>query len=171
MATDHWVDAAPFRRHVRYLIGATGLSWRLVAAHADVAPRALRTLLHGRPYSGKPVDRIHLDTARALMGLDLDDLLTADYRRSCADGSRYLFRVLLTLGYRTDQLTTWLTSDDITVLSNQRGVWCSAGTRARVQACHDLLTEHPPHRTAQHPAGLRDRLPHPTALAGRNYVR
>ena len=153
MDTNHWVDAAPFRRHVRWLIGATGLSWRLIAAHADVAPRAVRTLLHGRPHTGKPVDRIHIDIARALMGLNLDDLVSADDRETCAGDARTLFATLLTLGYSPNQLSIWLTAGDFQVLSNRWELWCSAGTRARVQASHDLLTGHPDRRPAtQRPA-------------------
>ena len=164
MDTNHWVDAAPFRRHVRWLIGATGLSWRLIAAHADVAPRAVRTLLHGRPHTGKPVDRIHIDIARALMGLDLDDLVSADDRETCAGDARTLFATLMTLGYSPNQLSIWLTAGDLQVLSNRWELWCSAGTRARVQACHDLLTGHPDRRPAtQRAAPSRERHTQETA--------
>lgn len=153
-----WVDPAPFRRHVRSLIAATGLSWRLIAAHANVAPRAVRSLLHGRHPLGTPIQRIHITTARALMSLDLDDLTTADHHRACAGEPRHLLQTLLHLGYSPPQLTRWLTDDDLKVLSNPHEVWCSAGTSARVQACHDLLTEQPTPRTSASP-----RRQHPTS--------
>lgn len=158
MDTTYWVDAAPFRRHVRHLIEATGLSWRLVAAHADVAPRTIRTLLHGRPHTGQPVNRIHIDTARALMSLDVDDLTAAEDHRTCAADPRTLFHTLLTLGHDHAQLTRWLTVDDLQVLSNRSELWCSAGTRARVQACHDQLTQPPQPSAALRPSARQAHL-------------
>lgn len=142
MDTQHWAEAAPFRRHVRHIISHTGLSWRLIAAHAGLSPRALRTLLHGRPQSGRPVDRIHITTARALLALDVDDLLNAEEQPVYAGDVRQLLGTLHRLGHDTSQLTRWLTNTDVDVLSNRRLTWCSAGTRARVQACHDQLLDH-----------------------------
>ena len=67
-----WVDAEPFRAHVRDLICETGLSWRLVAAHAGVAPRAVRSLLHGR--RGYTLHRLHVSIARALTTTSIESI-------------------------------------------------------------------------------------------------
>ena len=83
-----WVDAEPFRAHVRDLICETGLSWRLVAAHAGVAPRAVRSLLHGR--RGYTLHRLHVSIARALTTTSVESIADDQHLVTDATTTRQL---------------------------------------------------------------------------------
>jgi plasmid maintenance system antidote protein VapI len=63
--TDQWVDAGPFRAHLRYLMASGSLSVEDVAAVAGISARMAERLLHGR--NGRPLRRISPDTARRLI--------------------------------------------------------------------------------------------------------
>ena len=139
-----WVDAAPFRRHVQELSRGSGLDWRLIAAHADVAPRAIRALLTGRVTRQgrrRHLVHIHVLIGAALMTLDLDDLQSAEQRRVCAGETRRLLQTLHSLDPTSRVLSNRLTPADLELQHRTDQLWCSAGTRARVQAAHDLLTD------------------------------
>jgi len=62
---DPWVDAGPFRAHLRYLMASGSLSVDDVAAVAGISARMADRLLHGR--NGRPLRRISPDTARRLL--------------------------------------------------------------------------------------------------------
>jgi hypothetical protein len=67
-----WVAAAPFRAHVRHLLEATGLPWRVVAVHADAPERMVASLLFGR--GDRPLRRIPPDVARRLLSVRISAL-------------------------------------------------------------------------------------------------
>lgn len=140
-----WVDAEPFRAHVRDLICQTGLSWRMVAAHAGVAPRAIRSLLHGR--RGTPLRHIHVSIARALATTSADDIARADEDVVEIEATRRLHQELVAagLGERLDAL---LQERDRQQLTDPQ-VWrCTRATAARIAACYDYLTQQPSPRRA-----------------------
>jgi hypothetical protein len=60
-----WVDAAPFRAQLRYLMASGSLTVGDVAAVAGISAHLADRLLHGR--DGRPVRRISPDTARRLI--------------------------------------------------------------------------------------------------------
>ena len=60
-----WVDAGPFRAHLRYLMATASLSIDDVAVVAGISVRVADRLLHGR--DGRPLRRISPDTARRLI--------------------------------------------------------------------------------------------------------
>ncbi|HET6758420.1 MAG TPA: hypothetical protein VFH20_03995 [Propionibacteriaceae bacterium] len=62
---DQWVDAAPFRAQLRYLMASGSLSVDDVAAVAGISARLADRLLRGR--NGRPVRRISPETARRLI--------------------------------------------------------------------------------------------------------
>ena len=105
-----WVDAEPFRAHVRDLICETGLSWRLVAAHAGVAPRAVRSLLHGR--RGYTLQRLHVSIARALTTTSIESIAADQHLVTDATTTRQLVADLRTAGHGPD-LTHHLPSGDL----------------------------------------------------------
>ncbi len=145
-----WVDPEPFRDHVRTLICETGLPWRLIAAHAGVAPRAIRALLHGRPDG--PIRRLHVSTARALAATSIDTIADAEKQPADSRPVHHLLRDLRRLGYPADTLETHLSASDLPDLSESRGWSCSRATAARITACYDLLTEtRPPSRRVDEP--------------------
>lgn len=67
MTTDLWVDAGPFRAHLRHLMGAGPVTSAEVAAMAGVSRRAADHLLTGR--NGRPLRRICPETARLLLAV------------------------------------------------------------------------------------------------------
>lgn len=132
-----WVDAEPFRAHVRGLICDTGLSWRLIAAHAGVAPRAIRSLLHGR--RGYTLHRLHVSIARALTNLSIESIAEDAHLVTDSTATRQLVADLRAAGHGYE-LARHLHPGDLAQLDDPQ-VWrCSRATAARVTACYDLLT-------------------------------
>lgn len=60
-----WVEAAPFRAHLRHLMSVSGLGSSSVALLAGISPRCAHRLLHGR--DGRPLRRISPEVARKLL--------------------------------------------------------------------------------------------------------
>lgn len=132
-----WVDPEPFRRHVRTLICETGLPWRLIAAHAGVAPRAIRALLHGRRTG--PIRRLHVSIARALAATSIETIAEAEHEAVDSRPIRHLLDDLRRRGY-SDQILLRVVGAPLDL--DQRPGWaCSRATAARISACYDLLTE------------------------------
>lgn len=132
-----WVDAAPFRTHVRDLICETGLSWRLIAAHADIAPRAIRSLLHGR--RGAPVHRIHVTTARALATTSAESIAADNDIATAKEPSRQLLTALREAGHDAF-VRAHLSENELACLDDPEAWQCSRATAARVLACYDTAT-------------------------------
>ncbi len=68
----YWVDAAPFRAQLRYLMGNASLSADEVAAAVGISSRLAERLLHGR--NGRPLRRVSYETGRRLLDLSVDHL-------------------------------------------------------------------------------------------------
>lgn len=62
---DTWVEAAPFRAHLRHLMAVGGLSCGGVALLTGISPRLAAHLVYGR--GGRSLRRISPDTARKLL--------------------------------------------------------------------------------------------------------
>lgn len=132
-ADPNWADAAPFRRHVLHLLRATGIDYRLYAAHAGISPHALHRLLTGtRP-------TIHAALARAILACDQDTITTASTTRIPAKPTQQLLHALTTLGWTETQLRQHLPGQDIALL-HSRALYCTRATAARVLALHDHIT-------------------------------
>ena len=70
--SDYWVDAAPFRAQLRYLMASASLSAEEVAAAAGISARLAHRLLHGR--NGRALRRVSPDTGRRLIQLSVEQL-------------------------------------------------------------------------------------------------
>lgn len=66
--TWNWVQAAPFRVHLRRILDSTGLPWRAVAGYAGVPDNVIRSLL-GRPQR-RPLRRLAPHYAARILALD-----------------------------------------------------------------------------------------------------
>lgn len=71
-ADGRWVDAAPFRAHLRHLMAVGRLETPEAAVVLGLSTRAVQHLLEGR--SGRPVRRISPSTARRLLLVSADDV-------------------------------------------------------------------------------------------------
>lgn len=152
--TCDWVDAAPFRVHARALITETGLPWRIIAAHAQVSPRALQALLHGRR-NGQPVRRLHVSLGRALAATSVESIAEAATTPTDAGPVRALLQALHQLGVTQPEVSSYLSADDWRQISQTTTLSCSVAVRARVTACYDLVTT----VTSTRPTRLRGGLP------------
>lgn len=140
--TPDWVDAAPFRDHTRALITETGLPWRIIAAHAEVSPRALQTLLHGRR-NGQAVRRLHVSVARALAATSVDSIQQSTMLQTDAGPVRALLHALTSLGITQPEVSGYLSADNWYQISQTAVLACSVDTRVRTTACYDLVTTGP----------------------------
>jgi hypothetical protein len=70
--SEHWVDAAPFRAQLRYLMASTSLSAEEVAGAAGISPRLAERLLYGR--NGRALRRVSPETGRRLLRLSVRQL-------------------------------------------------------------------------------------------------
>jgi len=118
--SDLWYEPEPFRAHVNALVADTGLHWRLLAARADIAPRVMSRLLHGK------TRRLHCTVGRALADLNAEDLADDEHRLVPALESRHLLEALQQLGHDPNHLPL-LRHNDSAVIDGRQG--CTAATR------------------------------------------
>lgn len=96
-----WVEAAPFRAHLRHLCDVSGLPWPVLAMCAGVSVSLADHLLHGR--RGRPVRRITHASAAQLLRITPADALALDRRWVDADESRRLVACLQKLGWSPER--------------------------------------------------------------------
>lgn len=94
--SEQWVDAGPFRAHLRLLMAVGALTATEVATLAGVSPRMVASLLHGR--GGRPVRRIDPESARALIAVTAYQARSLRSRQVPAAESRARLRRLLAYG-------------------------------------------------------------------------
>lgn len=66
LASPEWVDSTPFRAHLQYLVGSTGLHWRVVALFCGLPVRVAERLLAVGPGQRQPKRISHYCAARLL---------------------------------------------------------------------------------------------------------
>ncbi|HEY5820548.1 MAG TPA: hypothetical protein VIT20_01140 [Propionibacteriaceae bacterium] len=96
MLTASWVDATPFRAHLRFLMGVGALTVSDVAALAGVSATAATHLLRGR--DGRTVRRISPEMARRLITVTATDVRGLAWRLVPTDKARGYLRRLRDLG-------------------------------------------------------------------------
>lgn len=127
MTTDSvlWVDAGPFRAHLRHLMEVGGLTVAEVAVLAGVPPRMATSLVHGR--AGRPVRRISPDNARVLLRVTAGAVRDLRARQVPAEESRLRLRRMLAreelLGL-ADELG--VAAAALQELADDGSAWCSA---------------------------------------------
>src|SRR4051794_7847220 len=133
-ATAPWVEAGPFRAHLRHVMAVGELTATEVAALAGGSPRLVTSLLPGR--GGPPVRRISPDPARALLRLPAVEARELRSRQVPAAESRLRLRRLLTA--RADHVALaaelGVTSEMVATLAEETTTWCSALLALRLLA-------------------------------------
>lgn len=81
-----WVDATPFRAHLRFLMAVGSLSIGDISTLAGISSPATRHLLNGR--DGRAVRRISPQMARKLIAVSVDDVRGLPWRLVPAERAR-----------------------------------------------------------------------------------
>lgn len=140
-ADDHgpWVDAAPFRAHVRHLMAETGVAWRTIAVLADVPSQAVDHLLRGR--QGRPVPRLHPLIAERLFHLTRDVVTDASARHVHAGRTQTLLQCLVGRGWAIRDIArrTRLPESELSAIAAGREAGCSQLLAATVKAAAQAL--------------------------------
>ncbi len=106
MVADPWVEAAPFRAHLRHLMTTGQLSSSAVAILAGISPRCAHRLLHGR--GGRPLKRISPESARKLLRLTTAEARAVRSRLVPARATVQRLRWLRAAGWSDDDLAVVL---------------------------------------------------------------
>jgi hypothetical protein len=69
---EYWVDAAPFRAQLRFLMASTSLSAEEVACAVGISTSLAECLLYGR--RGRPLRRVSQETGRRLLQVSVEEL-------------------------------------------------------------------------------------------------
>jgi hypothetical protein len=80
--SEYWVDAAPFRAQLRYLMSSTSRSAEEVAEAAGISERLAHRLLYGR--NGRALRRISPECGRRLIQLSVSQLRQRPGREAAA---------------------------------------------------------------------------------------
>jgi hypothetical protein len=138
-----WVDAAPFRAHLRHLMSIGDLSVDEVAQLTGVAPRAAHALLHGR--DGRPLRRINPETARRLLQVSSADARSLGRRLVPATATVSRLHQLVSAGVSLLEVAhqTRVEAGLLLDLVQGRRSECSHLVAARVGALHARLTGYP----------------------------
>jgi hypothetical protein len=145
-----WVDAGPFRAHLRHVMGVGDLTATEVATLTGIPPRLAVSLAQGRV--GRPVRKISPAAARALLQLTAADARALRTRQVPATESRRRLRRLRRQGAGLTELATGLgvNADELAALAAPHTSWCSALlalrllTLTRVTAGDDAVPEPAP---------------------------
>lgn len=154
-----WVEAAPFRAHVRHLIGETGVAWRTLAVLADVPPQSVDHLLRGR--NGRPVPRLHPLIAERLFHLTRTAVSDAAARQVHAGRTQALLQCLTERGWMIGEIArrTQLDERALTALAAGQEPACSQLMAATVKAAAQALWDRrqPPRQIPSEPSAQRNR--------------
>lgn len=143
-----WVDAAPFRAHLRHALAVADVPWPAVAVAGGVPVAAVRALLFGR--SGHPQTRIDPRLAARLLSVDAGQLTRMRSTRVAASGTTDRLRSLLAAGVDPLQLARWcrVPPPELALLVDGDATTCSRLTEALILAAERLRATPPPRRAA-----------------------
>ncbi|MDA8438482.1 MAG: hypothetical protein M0Z51_06430 [Propionibacterium sp.] len=127
-----WVDAAPFRAHLRRLLFDSAEHWRVVALACGVAPATVRHLLAGR--DGSPARRIRAKDAVLLLTTDPDRLRCLGSTPVPAADSVRRIAALRALGRSPAWIATQVRLGPADLVRLSDSSWCSALVELRA-AC------------------------------------
>lgn len=147
---DQWVDAAPFRAHVRHAVSVADVPWQVLAVVSGVPLPAVRSLLFGR--SGRPLPRIEPRLATRLLRVSGTHLQALSTLRVGAHDTSELLRDALVAGVEPLRLARWcrLTPTELALLVDGEATACSRLTEALARAAHRRVCDgaEPMHRFA-----------------------
>lgn len=122
-ADGRWVDAAPFRAHLRHLMAVGRLEAPEVAVVLGLSTRAVQHLLEGR--SGRPVRRISPSTARRLLVVGADDVRGLRWHLAPADAPRRSWQRLRAGGWSAEEVASRVGCSLDDLRSLEHGTHCN----------------------------------------------
>ena len=133
-ATTTWVEAQPFRAHLRLLMATGSLTATEIATLAGVSSRLATALVEGR--GGRPVRRISRECASALLLVSPGHARELRSRQVPAAESRVRLRSLLREGFSVAELADQLgvTAPALQSLLDGSARWCSGLLAVRLVA-------------------------------------
>ncbi|MFT4216362.1 MAG: hypothetical protein QM619_04135 [Micropruina sp.] len=133
-----WVDAAPFRAHVRHATSVADVPWPVVAMAAGVSLSVVRALLVGR--AGRPMTRIEPRLAAQLLRVDADELSALRVLRVPATLTTERLRGLLADGFPPLRLAQWcqIGPDELALLVDGDTLTCTRLTETLALAAERL---------------------------------
>lgn len=134
-----WINAAPFRAHLRHLMSTSGLPWQVIAELADVPPQSVRLLLSGR--GGRPIRRIPTELGRRLYALTTGGVQAARYRQVSSAEALAQLQWLLANGRTISELSRRLNLPASTLrnLNSLRPPRCPEAVALQIQAGYQRL--------------------------------
>lgn len=139
-----WVDAAPFRAHLRRLIDATGEPWFVVVQAAGLSVRHGQALLHGR--DGRRPRRVSGSVARGILATTPEGVVSLRTRMLQAGDTLEELTTLVGEGVSVASLAAFLglTEQQVIALAEWRvpdSARVSATFQLRVSAAREVLDE------------------------------
>ena len=144
-----WIDAAPFRAHVRHTITVAGLPWQSLAVVAGVPLPAVRSLLFGR--SGRLPSRLEPRLATRLLAVDAAGLTALRHLWVGSTTTSEALWAVLGAGVDPLELAHWcrLSRDELAGLVDGEATRCSQLTEVlAVAAERELGSDAAPLRSA-----------------------
>lgn len=143
-----WVDAAPFRAHLRRVLAAADVPWPAVAVAAGIPVATVHTLLFGR--AGRPQARIDPRVAARVLRVEPRDLRLLGLVRVDAWATVERLRAALAAGLDPLQLARWcrIPPDELAALVDGESATCSRLTQAMSLAVRRLGAVAPGDRAA-----------------------
>lgn len=129
---DTWVDATPFRAHLRFLMAVGSLSIADIAAFAGISSTAAEHLLSGR--RGRPLRRISPEMARRLISVTASDVRGLRWRLMPADKARAQRARLRRLGHSDAEIAALAGLPVLEVTGLSRSAHCSELLTVRLMA-------------------------------------
>jgi hypothetical protein len=134
MDTIAWVEAAPFRAHVRHLCASAELPWEAVACQARVPAALVRHLLHG--HQGRTLTKIAPRSAARLLAVTAHDLHELAFRTTQCQATSATLLALLRAGAAPTSLAGFcrLTTRQLLDLASARTGSCTERTALLARA-------------------------------------
>ena len=143
-----WLDAAPFRAHVRHAVAEAGIPWPAFAIESGVPLPAVRSLLFGR--GGRPVGRIEPRIAARLFSIGAAELAGLRRTHVAATGTAQRLRELLVTGVDPLALARWcaISPGELARLVDGDDWSCSRLTECLSLAAERMAAAAVPHQRA-----------------------
>lgn len=132
-----WVEAGPFRAHLRHLMAAGGLNAHEAGLVTGLSVRAVQHILHGR--RGRLQRRISPDTARQLLRVGTTDVRSLRWCLTPAEPARTAYRELVAADWTRGQIAAAVRTPLAELDALPRAGHCSRLLAVRLRSLAETL--------------------------------